>query len=355
MIVKIVFVTPALDMGGGQRYVTELANYWANKGHIVSIISLRNLDNFYDISNKVEIVKFNYQYSGRISKLFAGIKLMFQLRKIIKLRQPDFVLSILSTTNILTIISTTFLKTRIIIRDAFSNDRKRKKLDIFLRKILYRRANGIIAQSKEIKIDIENNTDSKNVRVIPNPIRQFDIERMTIREKILLNVGRLHTQKGQKYFIEACAKINRPDWKYIVIGEGNSRESLEKQIKKLNGQCNIQLKGAIKNIDEWLLKSSIFVFPSLYEGLPNALIEAMSAGLACVSFDCETGPRDLIKDGKNGFLVPVGEVEQMVSKIQELIDDEELRIRFSKEAIKTTKPLNTQSIADQVMNFCISS
>lgn len=353
--INIVLVTPVLDLGGGQRYITNLANYWAETGHNVTIIILRSeREIFYKISDKVKIIKLDYSFTNKANKAINGIKTMFILRKKIRQIQPHFVLSILSTTNILTIISTTFLKTKVIVRDAFSQERKRNKFDKIGRKIFYGKANGIIAQTKEIKDFTEKEIGYANIKVIPNPVREIKQNEKIKKEKIILNVGRLHSNKGQKFFIEACSKINAPDWKFVILGEGDLRKTLEQQIRDLNIQHKIEMPGAVKNIDDWLLKSSIFVFPSILEGLPNALIEAMTAGLPCVSFDCETGPRDLIKDGENGFLVPLNNSKKLEARIEELIHNPELREIFSQEAIKTTKKLKVEYIAEEVLDFCLN-
>lgn len=352
---KIVIVTPMLNLGGGQRYVSVLANYWAETGHKVTMIILRKKKEiFYDISDKIEIIKLNYSSDNRLYKSLLGLRTMIQLRNAIKKRKPDFVLSILSTTNILTIISTLFLNTKVIVRDAFSQERKRSYLDLLGRKYCYPKATGIIAQTKEIKKFTEEKIKCKNIKVIANPVREIKQDEKIKREKIILNVGRLHANKGQEFFINACARIDSPDWKFVILGEGDLRPSLEKQISDLNIQDRLTMPGAVKNVDEWLLKSSIFVFPSVLEGLPNALIEAMTAGLPCVSYDCETGPRDLINDGENGFLVTLGDFESLVKRIETLINDEDLRNKFSNEAMKTTKKLKVDTIAKEVLDFCIN-
>ena len=159
-------------------------------------------------------------------------------------------------------------------------------------------------------------------------------------------------RKGQRYIIEACARINDPDWKFVFLGEGEDRKNLEKLIEDLKVGDKVELMGSVKNVDEWLLESSIFVFPSFLEGLPNALIEALSAGLPCISFDCDTGPRDLIQDGENGFLVPVGDIDLFTLRIRELMNDKELRNKFSAKAIDSTDRLNVDKISKEVLEFC---
>ncbi len=352
---NIVLVTPLLNVGGGQRYISILANHWASLGYNVFIIVLRKNEIFYKISDKVTIIQFTFNYSGIVNKMIIGLRTGSKLRKIIKQIQPDFVLSILSTTNVLTIISTFFLKTNIIVRDAFSPSRETKFIEKYSRKYLYRFAAGVIAQTKEIKEFTEKETANRNVKVIPNPVVKTHFDTTIERKNIVLNVGALTHRKGQGFLIEACARINAPDWKFVFLGEGEDREYLEKLIVELNVEDKIELVGSVKNVDDWLLKSSIFAFPSSLEGLPNALIEALASGLACVSFDCDTGPRDLINDGENGFLIPVGDIDLLTLRIKELMNDKKLRDKFSVKGIESTDRLNVDKIASEVLEFCIKT
>lgn len=351
---KIVLVTPRIDLGGGQRYIIELANYWVKEGYDISIITLRDTDAFYTISKKVTIIKLGYSDSGKLKKIFYGFKTLLKLRKNIKQIQPDFVLSILSSTNILTLFSTYFLETKVFIEDVMSPFRKRKKIEKYFRKFLYKKASGVIALTSTAKKFIEKETGVKNVKIIPNPISNILIAEKKQKEKIILNVGRLVSEKGQKYFLEVCAKLNDPDWKFIILGDGPLREVLKKQAIKLKIENQVLMPGAVKNIEEWLAKASIFAFPSISESFPIALLEAMSAGLPCVSFDCQTGPKDIINDGVNGVLVPVGDIKLFTLRINELMNDPVLRNRYSAEAKKVKDKYSIEKISNEILEFCTS-
>lgn len=349
---KIILVTPLLNLGGGQRYISELANQWSSQGHEVSIIVLRSEEIFYSINKEVKIYELCYRYSGKFSKIFAGIELFFKLRKTINKIQPDFVLSILSTTNILTLLSTTFLPYKVFIEDVMSPLRKRSKLILLLRRILYKRATGIIALTNLAKEMLENETKHSNIRVISNPVSKFIVGENIKKEKIIINVGRLNAYKGQKYFLETCAKLKDSDWKFVILGEGELRNDLEKQAVELGITDSLTMPGAVKNVNDWLAKASIFAFPSVSEALPIALIEAMCAGLPCVSFDCVTGPSEMIEDGKNGYLVPVGDVELLTERLKELMHSPQLRKKFSKNAVKVREKFSIEKISKEILEFC---
>jgi len=355
---KIVLVTPSLDHGGGQRFITELANYWVTLNHNVTIISLRSGKSFYPILESVKIQELGYDRIvglNKFNKFINAIDTLIKLRNKIKQVQPKFVLSILSSTNILTIAATRNLKTNVFVNDVMSPYRIRVSFEKKMRKIFYKRANGVIALTNIAKEVIYKETKSKNITVIPNPVKEVRIFKDIKKEKIILNVGRLVFDKGQKYLLKAYAKLNRPDWKVVILGEGDRRKSLEKLIKELNITNQVLMPGAVKNVDEWLSKASIFAFPSVSESWGLALTESMAAGLPSVSFDCDVGPREMIVDGDNGFLVPVADVDLFAKRIEQLINDEKLRNKFSLNAKKEAEKYKIEKIGNRILEFCTNS
>ena len=352
---KIVLVLPLLGHGGGQRFITEIANYWSGLNHNVSIISLRKGESFYKISDEVSVIELGYveiECKGRIKRLRSRINTFFDLRKEISKIEPDFVLSILSSTNLLTILAAGKLRTRVYVNDVMSPFRKRSFIEKKSRKILYKKADGIIALTKIAKKMIFEETGNKNIVVIPNPVKEILVDNNVKKEKIILNIGRLHPDKGQKYFLKVCAKLNNPEWKFVILGEGSLRKSLEELAIELNISDRIFMPGAVNNIDEWLSKSSIFAFTSVSESWGIALTESMTAGLPAVSFDCDVGPREMIEDGKNGFLVPVENIDIFTSRIAQLINDEELRKKISINAKKDSDKYKIEKIGNEILEFC---
>jgi GalNAc-alpha-(1->4)-GalNAc-alpha-(1->3)-diNAcBac-PP-undecaprenol alpha-1,4-N-acetyl-D-galactosaminyltransferase len=139
-------------------------------------------------------------------------------------------------------------------------------------------------------------------------------------------------------------------WRVIIIGKGPNKKKLINLIESLNLSNQIEILSNIKNIHDYYMKASLFVFTSKAEGFPNALLEAMHFGLPCISTDCNYGPSDLITDGKDGFLVPVNNQEALIEKIDKLIKDDELKAFFSKNAAETSLNYTSEKVTEKWKN-----
>lgn len=353
---RIIITLPILGHGGGQRFVATIANYWYSKGHQVEIISLRKGNSFFKVSKGIVLKCLNYQSNDNLrlwNRIETSINTSLKLRKEIKRIKPDFVLSILSSTNVFTLYSTIGLKTPVFVNDVMSPFRHRSWIERMSRKLTYKRASGIIALTSAAATIIEKETNCKNIAVIPRPINPLYLNlKSDKKEKIILNVGRLHPDKGQEYLLRACKILNRPDWKFVILGEGRSREGLENLLKTMDLNDRVLMPGAVQNVEEWLDRSSIFAFTSVTEAWGNALQESMAAGLAPVSFDCDVGPREMIRDNENGFLTPVGDVDCFAKRLEQLIDDNELRNRIASQAQKDSLNFKVEIIGNKLLEFC---
>ena len=302
---KIMLIASSLKQGGAERILSELANQWALENHEVHLVVLFDMPHFYKLHKNVIVHELGFKNLGFFQKIYSESTVFIKLRRLLKKENPRFVLSFLTLYNALTILASRFLNLKV-----YVSERDNLKitppisLDI-LRRSTYPFATGIIAQTEDAKTILAKTFRSDKIQVIPNPIRKIQEDSTIKKENIILNVGRLVTEKGQEYLIESFSNIKDTSWNLVILGEGPLKEDLEAQVESLGIQDRVHLLRAVQNIEEWLRKASIFAFPSISEGFPNALLEAMSAGLPCVSFDCDSGPRDVIENGENGFLVPV--------------------------------------------------
>lgn len=171
---------------------------------------------------------------------------------------------------------------------------------------------------------------NKNICVIPNP-QTFKSDCISdLKKKKLISVGRLHFQKNYESLINMFSIVHKrfPDWELEIYGDGSDRKKLQNQIDALGLTETCLLKGNTKHVKEALLDASCFVLSSRWEGMPLVMIEAMTCGLPIISYDCQSGPSDLIKNGENGYLIPCGDETAFALKIMALIENDSLRIKL---------------------------
>lgn len=348
---KILMVIPSLGSGGAERVLSGLANDWVSKKNCtIEIAVLSNSEDFYNINDEIKIHRLNYSSNGS-SKIINLIKLTFKLRLLVSKINPDICLSFIRESNIITALAIRGLDTKLVISERDSPTVAVSKLYQILRKKLYPLANGLIVQTNDYKKFVLNEIGDINQKVIPNPVRSINCLNKS-KEKIIINVGRLIPVKGQVYLLEAFALCkNAKGWKLCILGDGILKETLMLKAKELGIEDRVIFVGATKNVDEWLCRASIFAFTSLSEGFPNALAEGMSASLACVSFNCVTGPSDLIQDGINGYLVGVRDVSTFANKLDILIKSDSLRERLGGNAKVSTKVLDFEIISQCYFDF----
>lgn len=192
-----------------------------------------------------------------------------------------------------------------------------------------------------------------NVAVIPNPVSFMCEEQAPLTYKNVAYAGRLDPIKNCGSMIRAFKSVveRHPDWTLKLYGEGNEYENLKKLIAELGLQSNVFLMGFSNDIQGAYLRASISLLSSLSEGFALVIVEAMECGLPVVSFQCPYGPKDLITEGKDGFLVPVGDEQMMADRICALIEDEDLRKRMGKAAKAKAQDYHLDKIIDKWMDL----
>ncbi|MGH8125315.1 MAG: glycosyltransferase family 4 protein [Rhodanobacteraceae bacterium] len=345
---KLVLVVPSLGGGGAERVMTALANAWAQNGHAVTLITLTSgRDDQYLLDAAVHRIALDV--AGRSSNLLEAIANNWTriraLRRAIRLSQPDALLSFLTRTNVLVLLAAGRWRARVIVSERTApGGHWAGGIWRALGRPLYRRAAAVVAQTRRGADELEA-TLGCTVKVIPNPVESgcgdsaSGIPAATdpVRcgsSRTLLAVGRLVPKKGFDLLIDAFARIadRHPDWKLVILGEGRLRGILTQAIAAHRLADRIALPGFDKFIREAMRRADLFVLSSRGEGFPNVLLEAMSEGMACVSFDCETGPRELITHGENGWLVPAQDTRALAAALDTLMRDDALRARLGAKA-----------------------
>ena len=189
---------------------------------------------------------------------------------------------------------------------------------------------------------------ARSVR-IPNAAPQPQGGLSSLTEPVVLAAGRLTRQKGFDRLIPAFARVARkhPDWTLRIYGRGPNRKQLERLIADHDVASNVVLMGPVQDLEQQMAGASLFALSSRFEGLPMVMLEAMSNGLPVVSFDCPTGPRELIDDGEDGTLVPDGDVDALASAITDLIEDEQKRRRYGAAAADKAAAFSLATVGQQ--------
>lgn len=339
---KVIIFIGDLRSGGAERVVSIISKSFLQEFKEIEIILYYDRPIFYNLSENIKV-----RLIERETKSRNILKNMLWLRR--NVNREDIFLSFLAPFNIVAIVSL-FFKKKIIVADR--NDPRfdpPNPIKRFIRDILYNFAEKVVCQTESNKIYFNKNIQRKT-SIIYNPIYLSEKIGNALEEKkenIIVSVGRLSKQKNQILLIDSFKKILEyfPDYKLIIYGEGEERLSLENYIKKLSLEKNILLPGAFKDVHTRIKKAKIFIMTSDYEGMPNALLEAMSLGLPCISTKV-SGAVDLIENYKNGVLTDRNPNE-ISNEIIKILNDESYAYSLGKEANKLYYKLNEKEIINQ--------
>lgn len=230
-----------------------------------------------------------------------------------------------------------------------------------LSRLVIKKADAVIALTEDMKREIQA-INNREVLVIPNGIdfeRFHNLSRDEMRyklqagadERLVVFVGRFRPEKGVRYLIEAMEIIRRKSQnvRLILIGEGPEEEDLKRLVEQLNLRDCIDFLGQVPNeeVPHYMAASDVFVLPSLAEGFPNVILEAMASGLAIVATKV-SGLPEIIEDGGNGFLVESKNSEQIAEKVLLLLNDDELRERISKNNREKAEDYSWESVIERL-------
>ena len=353
---KICCCIHSLGPGGMERVMSELINgFIRNHGAEVHVI-LYGIERtiFYDVDERAIIHRPPFVFTNK-RRTWCTLKTIQYLHKEIKHIATDTVLSFGNYWNSLVLLATRGLKYPVYVSDRSSPAKDMGKFQNKLRNVLYPKATGIIAQTTKAKEYYDRLFQQSNYAIIGNPIRNIEIPSDNERENVIVSVGRLIHTKHYDRMIKLFAELNRPDWKLVIVGgdaqNQNNMAKLKSQLTEMGNPENIELAGTQKEVERYLLRSSIFAFTSSSEGFPNVVGEAMSSGLPVISYDCVAGPSDMIEDGVNGYLVPVFDDELFKTRLKELMDNAEKREEMGAKAKASIKAFEVDKIVDNFYQF----
>lgn len=346
---KLLFVGYLHGFGGAEKMLINLANEMAKRNHKVYLISL--VANFpkYPIHENVI-----YQYIPENGKnKFSLIKNRYlKLKEYIQIINPDLIINFwFQSAYFCAIMGNNIAKKTIYSERGDPFDKEYNGLLGIVRKFSFRRIGGFVFQSQGAMKCFNEKVQNRSC-IIHNPVF-VDFRHSYIyksREKRIVSIGRLHPQKNHKLLIEAFASLPSDKDEYIleIYGEGELKDELQKTINRLNLNHRIFLRGTFKDIHQKIVNASLFVLSSDYEGLPNALLEAMALGLPCISTDCNPGgAREIIKNNVNGIIVPKQNRYELSNAINLLLNDKNLAEKFSVEARNSVESYSPTKIYDE--------
>lgn len=342
---RYVFFVGTLGNGGAERVISILSSKMAEQGMDVEVLTYYDRPVFYKVNPKVKITAVE-KCTGKSSK----IANLLWIRKYFK-ENARIVISFLAPFNIMALAAK--LGTGIPMIAADRNDPTKVPANTVVRKLrdcLYMSADGIVLQTEKNKAYFNRVVQRKSV-VIYNPVDMKEyagIALHTEKEKTIVSAGRLMKQKNQKMLLDAFADVLKtyPEHKLIIYGEGPYREELEKHIQELNISENVMLPGSTTELYDKIKNAEIFVLSSDYEGMPNALIEAMCMGLPVISTKV-SGATDLIRHEENGLLVELDDKAGFKEAIVEVLNNREKAGKLAKNATELNEKLEVSKIMNQ--------
>lgn len=352
---KIILYIDSMQKGGANRVMANLVDYFTNKDFDVILVNdIGPNDDYpeYEVNSLAKRIILNESGANAI---ISNLKRIKKLRKVILEEKPDCVLSFMGPPNVRMLLASVFLPCRKVV--SVRNDPNREYgnniIKKFLTNCLFLLANGCVFQTEDASKYFFNRIRSKST-IIVNPVNElFFNTPPSNNRKNIITVGRLFPQKNHKLLIQAFALISKkfPNEKLIIFGEGPLKRELKEYAIDMGIEKCVVFPGSISNVNVELSKAKVFVLSSDYEGLPNALMEAMACGTAVVSTDCPSGgPKYLLKESNAGILVSCNNADEMAEAISIMMNEEKNKL-YRERAKKKSIDFLPETVFDKWEKF----
>lgn len=344
---KVTLFIGSLYGGGAERVTCNMASYLVEHGHQAEILTMSETVKAYELDERVS-VKTLLSLEERKNTVVNMFIRTPRFWRYLKTSDTDAYIVMLPKTTIMFLMFRWLTKAKVIAAERVDPASYSEHIAKMLKKYA-KRADGWVFQTEDAQKWYGDSIKDSKSTVIPNAVNPAFIRPQYEgkKRKVIAGAGRLDVQKKFGLLIRAFAKIapEFPEYNLIIYGKGNEEQELKALVDSLGMQGRIELPGNIQNIAEEMEKNTMFVLSSDFEGMPNALMEAMALGLPCVSTDCPCGgPRYLIQDGVNGLLVPVADVDKMAEAMRKVLSDSNFAENIGKEAMKIAEELAPDKI-----------
>ena len=330
-----IYIDSMSPAGGIERVVSKHIAFFTKK-HDVTLMTKDTKDSFYDLPQNIEIsslkIDSSMNMNSKVQRILQTIKQLVKTRKKLKVYKNNYDLFYVThIRNLLELYLAGVDMKKVIVTEhgsyyGYNNVYKK------LKQWLYPKCKYVVSPTS---MDYEiYKSQNCNAFYIPNPLSFFDERFSDLEQKTVINIGRLTSDKRQDLLLNIWKKItvNHQDWKLKLVGKGELKEQLIQIIKEYNLQKSVEIIDPIKNVEDLFLNSSIFAFTSKYEGFGMVLAEAMSYGVPCICFDIPSGPRDIIENHIDGFLIEDNNIENYTSKLELMMTDDKKRKEMGKNA-----------------------
>lgn len=352
----VVYVDSMAPAGGIERVIANLANNWIEK-YSVEIIVKDKGEVFYELKENIKIISIDTPLllnmkskKSRAINLFKSIILShIKLKKVLIQEKPDFIYTANPINSLEIFLLGSKYLNKLIISEHGSKYGYNKFYN-FIKKIVYPKAYKL---SVPTKLDTELYLQEGYPSVYIPHLATFKSGSLNdLNDKTVLNIGRLTNDKQQLKLLNIWSNLSKQNkigqWKLLIVGKGEEKEKLQKFIYNHNIQNSVKIVPPTPKIHEIFKKASIFAFTSKYEGFGMVLLEAMSFGIPCIAFDCPSGPRDIIVDNFNGYLIENDNLDQFSMQLEKLMCNENnIRIKMGKYALETVDKWNNGKILDE--------
>ena len=332
---RVTFVIASLTSGGAERVMSTMANWWARHGWTVTILTIADTPPFYPLDARVTLRPLHLAaVSGSpIRAIWNNLRRIAVLARAVRSTKPDVVISFLDQTNVQTLLATRGLRRPVIVSEHTDPARTYPEyLQLgrpwrLLRRLTYPWAARVLVLTRTVQQYFPPSLQPKIV-ILPNPVEVAppgEVAQPARRQ--LVTMGRFNREKGFDLLLDAFARVapKHPEWDLVIWGDGDIREELESQRAYLKLEDRVTFPGRTTAPHDRLREADLYVLSSRREAFPMALAEAMGCGLPAIAFDLPSGPGEMIRHGKDGLLVPSGDMPALAEALDSLMGDDDRR------------------------------